>query len=100
MEEYRLNKIIASNLRTLRKNTFRKYTDPRSGKIRTRKLTQKQVGESINVTFQQVQKYELGTNNIGSAKLKLLADFFNIEIGAMFEPIKTFNKNVDNESLN
>jgi ribosome-binding protein aMBF1 (putative translation factor) len=31
-------------------------------------LSQKQLGEAIGVTFQQVQKYELGENRIGAGR--------------------------------
>ena len=36
-----------------------------------RGLTQTQLGESLNVSFQQVQKYERGTNRISSSALIL-----------------------------
>ena len=32
-------------------------------------LTQTQVAKAINVTFQQIQKYEKGTNGVSSARL-------------------------------
>ncbi|MEL0177609.1 MAG: helix-turn-helix transcriptional regulator, partial [Pelagibacteraceae bacterium] len=31
-------------------------------------LTQTQVAKAINVTFQQIQKYEKGTNGVSSAR--------------------------------
>ena len=38
-------------------------------------LTQTKVAKAINVTFQQIQKYEKGTNGVSS--LRLLQLFFN-----------------------
>ena len=40
---------------------------------KARGLSQTQLGESIGVTFQQIQKYERGTNRISSSALILLA---------------------------
>lgn len=38
------------------------------------KMTQRQLGSAIGVTFQQVQKYERGVNRIAGSKLILAAD--------------------------
>ena len=39
----------------------------------TAKISQTELGQAIGVSFQQVQKYENGTNRIGSGRLSLLA---------------------------
>lgn len=38
-----------------------------------KKMSQTQLGEALGVTFQQVQKYERGTNRISAGKLALAA---------------------------
>ena len=53
-------------------------------KLRLRRLslglTQTKVAQAINVTFQQIQKYEKGTNGVSSTRLLQIANFLN-EIG-------------------
>jgi transcriptional regulator with XRE-family HTH domain len=48
------------------------------------KLSQTQVGKAIGVSFQQVQKYENGTNRIAPSKLDGMAKLFNIPVAAFF----------------
>ena len=47
-------------------------------------LSQTQVGQKLGVSFQQIQKYERGTNRIGAGRLFQLAAIFNIPIQALF----------------
>jgi transcriptional regulator with XRE-family HTH domain len=69
-------------------------------KLRTRRsalgLTQTQVARAINVTFQQIQKYEKGTNGVSSSRLLQLANFLKVPIKFFFEDFKDF-KNIDSE---
>ena len=48
-------------------------------------LTQTQVAQAINVTFQQIQKYEKGTNGVSSARLLQLSSFLKVPIKYFFE---------------
>ena len=41
-------------------------------------LTQTQVAQAINVTFQQIKKYEKGTNGVSSARFLQLANFLKV----------------------
>ena len=43
-------------------------------------LTQKQLADNLNVSFQQVQKYEKGTNKISIAKLITLCKVFMVDV--------------------
>ena len=43
-------------------------------------LSQEKLGEVLGLTFQQVQKYEKGTNRIGASRLRQIAQFLKIEI--------------------
>lgn len=47
-------------------------------------LSQLWVGERLGVSFQQIQKYENGTNRISAARLAQLAQLFEIPVAALF----------------
>ena len=77
-------------------------------KLRMRRLslglTQTKVAQAINVTFQQIQKYEKGTNGVSSNRLMQLSQFLKVPIIYFFEDYKEF-KDVNltdegNEDLN
>ena len=60
-------------------------------------LTQTQVAKAINVTFQQIQKYEKGTNGVSSARLLQLSSFLKVPIKYFFEDYQDFaHSNEDN----
>ena len=44
----------------------------------TRKMTQEQLGDALGITFQQVQKYEKGTNRIGGSRLWSLSQILDV----------------------
>ena len=71
-------------------------------KLRMRRLslglTQTKVAEAINVTFQQIQKYEKGTNGVSSNRLMQLAEFLKVPIIYFFEDFKEF-KDINNNDL-
>ena len=48
-------------------------------------FNQSDLGRAIDVTFQQVQKYEKGTNRISASKLWQVARFFNVDISYFFD---------------
>lgn len=48
-------------------------------------MSQESIGESIGVTFQQIQKYERGVNCIRAGKLFELAKVLHVPIGFFFE---------------
>lgn len=58
-------------------------------KIRRRELgmSQTDLGKQIGVTFQQVQKYEKGSNKIVASKLFDLAKIMDVPIGYFFEGV-------------
>ena len=63
-------------------------------KLRLRRLslglTQTKVAQAINVTFQQIQKYEKGTNGVSSNRLMQLSQFLKVPIIYFFEDFKDF----------
>ena len=48
-------------------------------------LTQTKVANAINVTFQQIQKYEKGTNGVSSSRLMQLANFLKVPITYFYD---------------
>ncbi len=48
-------------------------------------MSQERLGEQMNLTFQQIQKYEKGTNRIGASRLFQLAEVLNVPVGFFFE---------------
>jgi transcriptional regulator with XRE-family HTH domain len=45
------------------------------------KLSQEKLGKLIGVTFQQIQKYERGTNRIGAVRLTQIAAALQVPVG-------------------
>ena len=48
-------------------------------------MSQAQVAERLNLTFQQVQKYEKGTNRIGASRLNLLGEILGVPVSYFYE---------------
>jgi transcriptional regulator with XRE-family HTH domain len=51
-------------------------------------LSQTQLGNELGVTFQQTQKYERGTNRIGSSRLAMTAAALDVAISYFFEGVE------------
>ena len=70
-------------------------------KLRLRRLslglTQTKVAQAINVTFQQIQKYEKGTNGVSSNRLMQLSQFLKVPIIYFFEDFKDFKDLTSND---
>jgi transcriptional regulator with XRE-family HTH domain len=52
-------------------------------------LTQQELVNLIGLTFQQVYKYEQGLNRIAAGRLHQLSRALGVEVGYLFEGIKT-----------
>lgn len=64
-------------------------TDKHVGaKVRQRRLmmgiSQEKLGDALGLTFQQVQKYEKGTNRIGASRLSHIASVLQVAPGWFF----------------
>ena len=63
-------------------------------KLRMRRLslglTQTKVAQAINVTFQQIQKYEKGTNGVSSIRLLQLSNYLKVPISYFFEDFSEY----------
>ena len=53
-------------------------------------LTQTKVAKAINVTFQQIQKYEKGTNGVSSIRLLQLSNYLKVPINYFFEDFSEY----------
>jgi len=63
-------------------------------------LTQTKVAQAINVTFQQIQKYEKGTNGISSLRIMQLANFLKVPVVYFFEDFPDYvDNNNNNQSI-
>ncbi|GHF29261.1 hypothetical protein GCM10017044_25640 [Kordiimonas sediminis] len=52
-------------------------------------LSQTQLGKELGVTFQQVQKYERGSNRIGSSRLFRMSSALGVPVAYFFEGAET-----------
>lgn len=48
-------------------------------------ISQTRLAEALGITFQQVQKYEKGTNRVGSSRLQAIANVFGVPVSSFFE---------------
>lgn len=51
-------------------------------------LSQKDLAQALNITFQQVQKYETGKNRMSAVTLYQLSKILNININSFFEGLE------------
>ena len=58
-------------------------------------LTQTKVAKAINVTFQQIQKYEKGTNGVSSIRLLQLSNYLKVQISYFFEDLPAYLVNLE-----
>ena len=58
-------------------------------------LTQTKVAKAIHVTFQQIQKYEKGTNGVSSIRLLQLANYLKVPVNYFFEDFSEYLINLD-----
>jgi len=48
-------------------------------------MSQEKLGDALGLTFQQVQKYEKGTNRIGASRLQQIAHILQVPVAFFFE---------------
>jgi len=77
-------------------NNFNKHL---GNKLKLRRLalglTQTKVAKAINVTFQQIQKYEKGTNGVSSIRLLQLSNYLKVSINFFFEDYSEYLINIE-----
>jgi transcriptional regulator with XRE-family HTH domain len=50
-------------------------------------MSQEKLGENLGITFQQIQKYEKGTNRVGASRLQAIADILGVPVAFFFEDL-------------
>jgi transcriptional regulator with XRE-family HTH domain len=48
-------------------------------------MSQAQLGRELGVSFQQIQKYEMGVNRVSAARLFEIGKALNVSLSSMFE---------------
>jgi len=48
-------------------------------------MSQEKLGDALALTFQQVQKYEKGTNRIGASRLQQISQILQVPVAFFFE---------------
>jgi transcriptional regulator with XRE-family HTH domain len=48
-------------------------------------MSQEKLGDALSLTFQQVQKYEKGTNRIGASRLQQISTILQVPVAFFFE---------------
>ena len=52
-------------------------------------MSQEKLGDALDLTFQQVQKYEKGTNRIGASRLQQISQILQVPVSFFFEGAPT-----------
>jgi transcriptional regulator with XRE-family HTH domain len=72
------------------KRRFSKVDDDVGRNVRLRRMqlriSQTELANELGVSFQQVQKYEKGTNRISAGRLQRIAEYLNVPVSFFFAP--------------
>src|SRR5271165_61481 len=58
-------------------------------------MSQEKLGDALGLTFQQVQKYEKGTNRIGASRLQQISQILQVPVAFFFEGAPTLHPSPD-----
>src|SRR5271157_3765920 len=58
-------------------------------------MSQEKLGDALGLTFQQVQKYEKGTNRIGASRLQQISHILQVPVAFIFEGAPTSHPQED-----
>jgi transcriptional regulator with XRE-family HTH domain len=68
-------------------------------RVRMRRLmlgiSQEKLAAGLHLSFQQIQKYEKGTNRIGASRLQHIAQILQVPVGFFFEDLPTLKATQD-----
>ena len=48
-------------------------------------MSQEKLGEALGLTFQQIQKYEKGTNRVGASRIKQISEILQVPVSFLFD---------------
>ena len=54
-------------------------------------MSQEKLGEALGLTFQQIQKYEKGTNRVGASRIQQISEILQVPVSFLFEGGPTGN---------
>ena len=63
-------------------------------------MSQEKLGDSLGITFQQIQKYEKGTNRMGASRLQNIAVVLDIPVAFFFEDAPLSGDRTAGEGMN
>ena len=63
-------------------------------------MSQGTLGTALGITFQQVQKYEKGTNRVGSSRLSNIAQILGVPVSYFFGELSAADNKDDSIALN
>ncbi len=92
MNDSEIRKQIGKNLRFLRTRTFKEVKNKKNKTV-MRYIRQEELARNLNITFQQIQKYEKGTNGLSGEKLYKLSKFFEVPMEIFFDQSLIENQN-------
>ena len=49
-------------------------------------MSQEKLGNELGITFQQIQKYEKGTNRVGASRLQNISEILDVPVSFFFPP--------------
>src|SRR5213082_3848585 len=58
-------------------------------------MSQEKLGDSLGLTFQQIQKYEKGTNRIGASRLQQISHILQVPVAFFFEGAPSMSPQLD-----
>ncbi|MDD2839832.1 MAG: helix-turn-helix transcriptional regulator [Rickettsiales bacterium] len=82
-EEEKINKLIGEKIVIFRK---------------TRQLSRIKLSKILNISQQQLNKYEKGTNRISAAKLAIISEKFQCDVGYFYNGILDINIKASNKT--
>ena len=85
MNDNEIRKLIGTNLRFLRTRTFKEAKNKKNETVMKHLRQQELAKDVLDVTFQQIQKYENGTNGLSGEKLYKLSRFFEVPMEMFFD---------------
>jgi transcriptional regulator with XRE-family HTH domain len=59
-------------------------------------LSQTELGNKLGITFQQIQKYEKGTNRVSAGRLLHIAQLFKVPVSFFYEGVSGKTPSTDN----
>src|ERR1700744_6058318 len=62
-------------------------------------MSQEKLGNALGLTFQQVQKYEKGTNRIGASRLQQISQILQVPVAFFFEGAPNVSSGPGRDSL-